>query len=99
MNSLSKIIGTWFGTNIISAIPIALTLHHQIIIHSLNGKNFRIDDDPKSYLVQDFADTDHEFYERGIMLFQTESLKLFTFHLHALDEQLIFLLGHLDPNS
>ena len=34
----------------------------------LNGKNFNNDDDIKSYLIQFFANKNHKFYERGIMM-------------------------------
>ena len=36
--------------------------------NSLNGKNFNNDDDIKSYLIQFFANKNHKFYERGIMM-------------------------------
>ena len=36
--------------------------------NSLNGKNFNNDDDIKSYLMQFFANKNHKFYERGIMM-------------------------------
>ena len=37
-------------------------------LNSLNGKNFNNDDDIKSYLIQFFANKNHKFYERGIMM-------------------------------
>ena len=36
--------------------------------NSLNDKNFNNDDDIKSYLIQFFANKNHKFYERGIMM-------------------------------
>ena len=36
--------------------------------NSSNGKNFNNDDDIKSYLIQFFANKNHKFYERGIMM-------------------------------
>ena len=36
--------------------------------NSLNGKNFNNDDDIKSYLIQFFANKNHKFYEREIMM-------------------------------
>ena len=36
--------------------------------NSLNGKNFNNDDDIESYLIQFFANKNHKFYERGIMI-------------------------------
>ena len=35
--------------------------------NSLNGKNFN-NDDIKSYLIQFFANKNHKFYERGIIM-------------------------------
>ena len=32
------------------------------------GKNFNNDDDIESYLIQFFANKNHKFYERGIMM-------------------------------
>ena len=37
-------------------------------LNSLNGKNFNNDDDIESYLIQFFANKNHKFYERGIMM-------------------------------
>ncbi|KAG6800492.1 Ammar1 transposase [Apis mellifera caucasica] len=42
--------------------------------NSLNGKNFNNDDDIKSYLIQFFANKNHKFYERGIMMLLERSL-------------------------
>ena len=42
--------------------------------NSLNGKNFNYDDDIKSYLIQFFANKNHKFYERGIMMLPERSL-------------------------
>ena len=36
--------------------------------NSLNGKNFNNDGDIKSYLIQFFANKNHKFHERGIMM-------------------------------
>ena len=36
--------------------------------NSSNDKNFNNDDDIKSYLIQFFANKNHKFYERGIMM-------------------------------
>ena len=36
--------------------------------NSSNGKNFNNDDDIESYLIQFFANKNHKFYERGIMI-------------------------------
>ena len=53
---------------------IVFTLHYLITFlfrslqNSLNGKNFNNDDDIKSYLIQFFANKNHKFYERGIMM-------------------------------
>ena len=51
---------------------IVLTLDHLITFrslqNSLNDKNFNNNDDIKSYLIQFFANKNHKFYERGIMI-------------------------------
>ena len=36
--------------------------------NSSNGKNFNNDDDIESYPIQFFANKNHKFYERGIMM-------------------------------